>query len=307
MLLPKFRSLKHLEKTFPDEQSCIDYLEKVIWNGKPVCPFCSNSNSEIYKCKNNQYKCKNTGKSFNIKTGTIFKNSNLPLREWFRASYLFSVNKKGISSYQLSDFIDTTQKSAWFVLHRLRRGTDCLIFKTALEGTVEIDETFIGGKNKNRHRDKKVPQCQGRSWKDKTPVLAMIEKRGNAISRVVPNTQRKTLEPIIRTNVKEGSNVYTDEWKAYRGLSKWYNHEIVIHRIKQYVNGNASTNSAESFNACIKRGYNTYHWISKKHVQRYVNEFTFRYNTRKYSVKDRFDLLLLSTVGKQITYQQLIS
>jgi len=177
-----------------------------------------------------------------------------------------------------------------------------------LEGFVEVDETYLGGSNSNRHWDKKVPNSQGRSWKDKVPLLVIVERDGNVIVEVVPNVKKKTLEPIIRANVKEGSNVYTDEWLAYNGLGKWFNHEIVIHRKKQYVSGNASTNSAENFNSCLKRGiYGTYHWIKRKNAQRYANEFAFRYNARNYSDEERFNLMLLSTVGKRLTYQELIS
>ena len=176
------------------------------------------------------------------------------------------------------------------------------------KGFVEVDETYLGGSNSNRHWNKKVPNSQGRSWKDKTPTIVIIKRSGNVIDQVVPNVKQDTLEPIIRANVKEGSNVYTDEWLAYNGLGKWYNHQIVNHRIKQYVNGKASTNSAENFNSHLKRGiYGTYHWVSKKHLPKYLDEFTMRFNTRKYTEQDRFDLLLSSTAGKRLTYRELVS
>ena len=136
----------------------------------------------------------------------------------------------------------------------------------------------------------------------------MIERGGNVITQVVPNVERKTLEPIIRKHVEKGSNVFTNEWLAYNKLYKAYKHQIVNHRIKQYVNGNVSTNSAENFNSHLKRGlYGTYHQVSKKHLSKYVNEFTFRFNTRKYKEQERFDLLLLSSVGKSLSYRELIS
>jgi transposase-like protein len=133
---------------------------------------------------------------------------------------------------------------------------------------VEIDETFIGGKNKNRHKDKKVPHSQGRSWKDKVPVLGILQRDGNLITQVIPNTRQNIIEPIIRNNVKQNSNVYTDEWFAYQDLGKWFNHQIVNHRIKQYVNGKASTNSIEGFWSHLKRGINgIYHQVSKNIYQ----------------------------------------
>lgn len=304
MLLPEFKSLQDLEKAFPNEQSCIDHLERIIWNGKLISPF--DPTSKVYKCANNRYKCKNTGKYFNVKTKTIFENSKIPLREWFRALFLFSVNR-GISSYRLAKHVDITAKSAWFLLNRLRHGSVISSFRVMLKDFVEIDETFIGGKNKNRHKNKKVPNSQGRNWKDKIPVWGAVERGGKLIAQVVPNTQKNTLVPIIKANVKKGSHVNTDEWLAYENLCRWFNHDIVNHSAKQYVKGETHTNSIESAWAFLKRIiYGIYHWISRKHAQRYIDEFTMHYNTRKYSTQERFDLILLSSKGKRLTYRELI-
>jgi len=303
---PKFQSLFDLQKVFANERDCLKYLEKCRWGGIITSPF--DSTSRVYKYANNRYRCKKTSKYFNAKTGTIFENSKLPLWKWFYVLYIFVNHKKGISSCQLSRDIAITQKSAWFLLHRLRRGFECSIFKTMLENLVEIDETFIGGKNKNRHKHKKIPNSQGRSWVDKTPVLGLLERNGNLITQVVSNTRQNTLEPIIRVNIKKDSDVFTDEWFAYQNLSKWYNHQIVNHRKKEYVNGNATTNSIEGFWSHLKRGiYGNYHWVSKKHLSNYANEFTLRYNARKYSEQERFDLVLLSSINQRLTYQQLIN
>ncbi len=301
-MVQKFKKIfEFLLKWFPTEQHCIDYLEEIIWNNNPVSPY--DPNSKVYKLPNNQYKCSKTNKRFNIKIGTIFENTKLSLQTWFYAFYVFD-RKKGISSVELAKEIGVSQRTAWFVLHRLRESSDCSIFKTMLKDFVEIDETYLGGSNPNRHWNKKVPNSQGRSWKDKVSLLVMIKRGGCAIVQVVPNVKKKTLETIIRENVEEGSNVYTDEWLAYNGLGKWYKHEIVNHRFKQYVNGKASTNSAENFNSCLKRGiYGTYHWVKKKNVQRYANEFAFRYNARNYSDKERFDLML-SSLRWWVFYQQ---
>lgn len=296
--MPRFKSILDLMEVFPTEQTIIKYLEKGRWGENPISPY--DPNSKVYKCANNWYRCKNTKKLFNVKTGTIFANTKLPLRKWFISLYTFSSRKKGISSCQLAKDIDITQKSAWYLLNNLRSSLKQPNFiKDMLKDFIEVDETFIGGKNKNRHWDKKVPNSQGRSWKDKTPVLGMLEKNGNLITQVIPNTQQETIEPIIKANVKESSNVYTDEWFAYKDLNKWFNHQIVNHRIKQYVNGNATTNSVENCWSHLKRTiYGTYHWVSKKHTHKYVDEFTFRFNTRKYGEQERFDLVLLSAVGK---------
>lgn len=287
------------------EKKCIKHLENRRWKEKVISPF--DPTSKVYKCANSRYKCKNTNKYFNAKTGTVFENSKIPLWKWFYALHVLINHKKGISSHELARDIKITQPSAWFVLHRLRCASDVSLFKEMLKDFVEMDETFIGGKNKNRHWDKKVPRCQGRNWKDKIPVWGGIEKEtGRLICQKVPNTQQETLEPLVRANIKEGATVYTDEWKAYNDLHKWFNHQKVNHSIKQYVNGEATTNRIENPWSHLKRMiYGTYHWISKKHAQRYLDEFTLKFNTRKYNNQERFDLVLSSTVGKQLTYQQL--
>ena len=305
--MPQFKSIFELLAVFHTEQDIINHLEKQRWGEKVISPY--DPNSKVYKCANNWYKCKNTGKLFNVKTGTIFANTKLPLKKWFLALYYFANNKKGISSCQLSKNLNITQKSAWNLLYDFRKNLkQTNLIKGILKGYVEVDETFIGGKNKNRHKDKKVPNSQGRSWKDKVPVLGILERDGNLIAQVVQNTQQNTIEPIIKEKVKEGSNVFTDEWFAYKDLSKWFNHQIVNHSIKQYVNGKATTNAIENVWSHLKRTItNTYHWISKKHLPKYVDEFTLRFNTRKYKERERFNFVLSAIVGKSLSYGELIS
>lgn len=304
----KFESVFDFLKVLPDEQACIKYFEKWRWKGVIISPF--DPNSKVYKCSNDRYKCKNTGKYFNAKTGTIFEGSKIPLEKWFYVLYNFVNHKEGISSHQLARDIGVNQRSAWFMLHRLRLGFESPIFKEILKGIVEIDETFIGGKNKNRHWDKKVPNSQGRSWKDKIPVLGILERgSGKFFAQVVKNTQQITLEPIIRASIEKGSNVYTDEWYRHNNnLSKNFNHEMVNHGKKQYVKEKVHTNTIENRWSHFKPMISgTYRWISRKHSQNYVNEFTLRNNTRKYSRQDRFNLVLSSMIGKHLTYQQLIN
>ena len=163
-------------KLFPDEESCIRYYEDKRWGGNPVSPF--DPSSKVYKCRNGKYKCKNTGRYFDVKTGTKFANTKLPLRYWFYAMFLFLSHKRGVSSCQLARDLDITQKSAWKMLQKIRE-TMGVENEHKLKGEVEIDETFVGGKNKNRHKDKKVEKCQGRSFKDKVPVFGMLERNGH--------------------------------------------------------------------------------------------------------------------------------
>jgi transposase-like protein len=302
-----FKSIFDLLKAFPDEQTCIDHLEGLRWNGNVISPF--DGTSTVYKCKGNKYRCKNTGRYFNVKTGTIFDNTKIPLRKWFMALYVFSSHKKGISSHQLAKDISVTQKTAWFLLHRLRYAFEHPLFKQALgiTDTVEVDETYVGGESKNKHVNKKTEGTQGRSMKDKSAVFGMIERGGNIIAQQVGDTSGKTLKPIIKDYIVGNATINTDEWLAYNGLNSDYTHQRVNHGAKEYVNSMVHTNNIECFWSHFKRGVDgIYHWVSKKHLQSYVDEFTLRYNTRKEETCERFDLILCNVIGR-LTYKQLIN
>ena len=300
-----FKSILDLVKAFPDEQTCIDHLTALRWGGNVVSPF--DETSTVYKCAGNKYKCKNTGKYFNVKTGTIFEDTKIPIRKWFMALYVFSSHKKGISSHQLAKDIDVTQKTAWFVLHRLRYAFDHPEFQKSLSGHVELDETYIGGDEKNKHASKKVKGSQGRSLKTKTPIFGMMERGGNVIAHEVINVKKKTLKRIINFYVDKDSTVSTDELSSYNGLGKDYTHLRVNHSAKQYVNGMASTNDLECFWSHMKRGISgIYHWVSTKHMQSYVDEYSLRFNTRSICTCNRFDLIL-ENMTKRLKYKDLIN
>lgn len=287
------KSVLELIQAFPTEQTCIDYLEEIIWAGIVVSPF--DATSKTYKCKNNRYRCRNTGKYFNIKTGTMFENSKISLRKWFLAIWLVTSHKKGISSIQLGKDIGVRQATAWFMLQRIRA---CFGIENCneLDGIVEADETFIGGKNKNRHKDKKVPHSQGRSFKDKVPVMGMLQRDGKLNAFVVTDTKRKSIQPLIHKYVKTGTRLISDEWWAYRGLHRYYDHRIIDHSKKEYVSlqdNTVHTNNIEGSWNILKRSVSgMYNHVSKKHLQKYVDEFVYRYNLREVTDYKKFEHLL---------------
>ena len=283
MITKNFKSVLELFEVFSTEQACIDHMEQLRWNGNVVSPF--DCTSKVYKCKDNKYRCKNTGKYFNVKTNTLFDNTKIPLRKWFAAIWLVTYHKKGVSSLQLSRDIDVTQKTAWFMLQRIR---NCFGIENNndLTNTVELDETYVGGKNKNRHNNKKIENSQGRSTstKDKTPVFGMVERKGKLNAKVVTDTKCETLTKETIKFVKDAL-ICTDEWWGYNSIKKLFKrHEIVNHKCNEYVCGDVYTNTIEGFWSLLKRGIiGIYHFTSKQHLQRYVDEFVFRYNTRYYS------------------------
>lgn len=262
MIGKDFNSLIDLVKAFPTEQSCIDHLTELRRNGYVVSPF--NPTSKVYKCKGNKYRCKNTGKYFNVRTNTLFDNTKIELIKWFMAIWLVTGHKKGISSLQLSRDINVTQKTAWFMLQRIRKCFGCENDHD-LNNEVEIDETFVGGKNKNRYADMKVPHNTGRAHIDKMPVWGMVER--TLVEHITPEVVRNAKDVMV----------YTDEWVGYKQVNRIYNHLFVKHGEDECVNGRIYTNTIEGFWSILKRGIvGIYHFTSCKHIQRYVDEFLFR-------------------------------
>lgn len=298
-----FKSIFDLLAQFPDEQTCIDHLERLRWDGNVISPF--DADSKVYKCKNNKYRCRNTGKYFNVKTGTIFEDTKIPLQKWFMALYVFSSHKKGISSHQLAKDIDVTQKTAWFLLHRLRYAFGHPNFKQALSGNVEADETYVGGKEKNKHKSKKNKQIYGSVGK--TTVLGAVERGGRVIAMKANDATMINVVPFVFDNVIAGSKLYTDENRAYYYVSDFYDHQTISHRNQEYVRDKVYTNTIEGFWSYFKRGVDgIYHWVSDDHLQSYLDEYSLRYSTRTNTTCQRFDLILSNVIGR-LTYKQLIS
>lgn len=302
--LNSFKSIRELLNVFSTERKCEKFLKEVRWGKEVVSPY--DGTAKVYKCSRNRFRCAKTGKDFNVKTGTLFENTKIELRTWFVAIYIITSHKKGISSLQLSKDLNVTQTTAWFILHRIRKCFE-IENNTILDNEVEIDETYIGGKNKNRHEHKKVKNSQGRSMKDKVAVLGMVERNGKLIVKIVSDVQAPTLTKEILKNVKQSANIYTDEWLGYKEISKYYNHSIVNHSQKEFVNGSSYTNNIECFWGILKRGIlGIYHFTSKKHLQKYLDEFVFRFNTRNNTTEETFRNML-NNMTVRTRYRELVA
>lgn len=295
-----------LFKIIPDQESARLFLESRLWPDGPKCPACA-SGDKITARKDGFYRCNYGCGDFTIRTGTIFERSHIPLHKWVYAMYLLVTARKGISSLQLSKEIGIRQASAWFMLQRLREA--CGKEADKLRGQIEIDETFIGGKEANKHESKKLNM--GRGSVGKTAVLGMRERGGRTKAMPIQNTSIEEIQSAIHANVEVGSHLFTDEHAAYNDLDGlFFRSDRVNHSANQYVNGMASTNGIESVWAVLKRGLNgVYHQVSKKHLGRYVDEFTFRLNegdVKRHTLK-RLDSFVAAVVGKRITYKELIA
>lgn len=306
---PEVISFFQFFQMFPDEEAARLYFENLRWKDGKYCPHCASvSVAEVKDHKPMPYRCKDCRKHFSVRTDTALGESRLPLQKWLMAMYMMTTARKGIPSTQMAKELGITQKSAWFLAQRIREG---FLAKTAggngngggsLEGEVEVDETYIGGKESNKHASKKLHA--GRGTVGKTIVAGIKQRDGRIMARVVPNTSAKTLQGFIAANVSDGSIVYTDEHSSYVGIP--YVHRSVRHSAKEFVNGMAHTNGIESFWALLKRGhYGIYHYMSVKHLHRYVNEFSFRQNTAKIGTMQFIDETITNMGQRRLTYKEL--
>jgi transposase-like protein len=279
-------------KKFPTQQDCLKHLEAVRWNNTPVCPYCKSTNQTPTKT-GNRYHCNNCNTSFSVTVGTIFHKTKCDLQKWFLAISLVLNAKKGYAARQLGRDIEVTKDTAWYMLMRIRKAF--VEYPELLEGIVEADETYVGGKNKNRHSDKKTKGGQGRGGEDKTPVIGILQRGGKVIARKAKDVSGKTLRSFINQNVKQDSTISTDEWRGYNGLEKRFKRLIVAHGLGEYVKGEGHTNGLENFWSLFKRGFvGQYHQLSNKYLNKYVTEFCFRYNNR--TNLDIFNLTILKSV-----------
>lgn len=288
---------KFIEK-FGTEEKCENYLISMRWGSKDdvVCPHCKCS--KVYHLNHRiPFKCADCKKMFTVKTGTVFAESNIKLTKWYMAMYFLGTAKKGMSSVELGEKLGVTQKTAWFMAHRLREA--CLDFNKKVKGTVEVDATFVGGKEKNKHTDKKLHE---KHTDGKTAVMGAVSREDKkVIAYPTGEESRATAEIFITNKIEKNSMIYADNSGAYNGLVPLR----VNHSRGEYVRNDIHTNNIESFWAIIKRGYvGIYHQWSKKHLHRYIQEFTYRYNHRG---KEMIDMFITGSVGKRIQYKKLIS
>ena len=307
--ITKFDTLFSMMRYFNTEEKCRQAIIDARWaDGDIVCPKCGHHHCVLRS--DGKYRCTKCGSNFSCLVGTIFENTKVKLSKWFIAMYLISNNRKGISSAQLARDIEVTQSTAWYMLHKIRT-----LFAqddaTTFGGEVECDEVYIGGREKWKHKSMRTPNTQGRSTKTKTPVFGMIERRTiknkkgeeEAFSVVrammVDKTDSSTLMPIIKKFVRKGSNVITDELSSYSALSgEGYLHSVVCHGAEEYSNGCIFTNNMEGFWALFRRMiHGIYHDVSDKHLQRYVDEACFRWNTRKMDESERFAHMFRMSIG----------
>jgi len=298
---------------FADFDHCREFMMFLRWpDGVVKCPQCG-SEHVFYIEKERVWKCygKHSMAKFSLKTGTIFEDSPLPIQKWLPAAWLIMCCKNGISSYEVHRALGVTQKTAWFMLHRIRLAMQSGDF-TKLSGEVEVDESFIGGKARNMHADVKARKIQGRRGPEGKAIVAAVLERGgkqkaSRVRAVVVDKRRKPqLQSLVREHVEPKSALYSDALKSYDGLSEDYAHQVVDHAI-EYVNGNVHTNGLENFWSLLKRAIRgTYVSVEPYHLFRYLDEETFRFNERKLTDAERFTLGMRQIVGKRLTYDQLI-
>ena len=298
---------------FSDEDVCLDFMSKQRWpDGVVICPTCGGSDVK-YLATRRLWQCRSTHakRQFSIKVGTIFEDSPIPLTKWLPAVWLIASAKNGISSYELARALGVTQKSAWFMNHRIRLAMQARPSRK-LSGSVEVDETFVGGKSKFMHEARRKATLEGRrgGYASKAAVLGLLERHGpdgHSIVRAhhVANNRRSSLGPVVRHEVAEGSEVFSDALRSYSDLSDTYIHEVIDHA-EEYVRGRVHTNGIENFWSLLKRSIKgTYVSVEPVHLHRYLDEQAFRFNTREAGDGERVRQVVARVTGRRLTYNDL--
>jgi len=293
---------------FADPDVCLAFVANLRWPGGISCPRCG-SGEHSFLSTRRLWKCKGCKKQFSVKVGTIFEDSPLGLDKWLPALWMVVNCKNGISSYEMARALGVTQKSAWFMNHRIRLAVQEGSFEP-MSGEIEVDETFIGGAARFMHKGKREAKITGTGGAGKTAVMGLLERHGEdghskVRAKVVPNVRRKTLSPEVRENVAEGSEVFTDALKSYSDLGDAYTHQVIDHA-ESYVNGKIHTNGLENFWSLLKRSIKgTYVSVEPFHLFRYLDEQTFRFNSRKLTDGKRFLQAASGIIGKRLTYSAL--
>jgi transposase-like protein len=316
-------NLSNLAKCFSDETAARELLARMRWPNGVACPRCGGA--DPYKltpkasgknpARQGLYKCRACRRQFSTTTGMVLESSHIPVSKWLMALHLICASKKGLSAHQLHRMLGVTYRSAWFMNHRLRHAMASeggLMGGLMLDGTVEVDETYVGGKRRAGGRNANGKQTTGRPQpndKTKTPVFALVQRKGRAVAFPVERVDGKTLQSEIRKRVSLTANMMSDELHSYDGLSMGFaSHSTIKHTAGEYAKGNVHTNSVEGFFALLKRGLvGSFHHVSKGHLHRYCDEFAFRYSTRSslgYPDSDRAAVLVLGAEGKRLTYRK---
>lgn len=306
-MIKHFNNLDDFEKAFPDEKTAIDHFRGIRWPNGVACPHCGSF--KVYDLKMGKHKCgeKECAEKFTVRNGTIFEDSKLPLRKWFKAVFLMTSHKKGISSCQIARDVGVTQKTGWFMLQRIREASLTQEFAQPLSGIIEVDEMFVGGKEGFKHANKRKGIMGPAKAHGKKAVLGMIQRGGDLRFQHIEWPTSKDIRPVVEQNIEPGSTIYTDEAAHYHWMKSDYGHNLVKHSLGEYVRGDVYTNSIEGAFGHFKRAVTgVYHKVSDEHVHRYLTMFAWRWNRRTMKEGERVNALLQGTKGRRLTYRKLI-